>query len=260
MIKLLTLDQYLERKSITLKQIEKSLLSHLDEGTLLGIYITGSVAEDHGTASSDLDINVVLSDGSSIVSEVRNIYVHGIRIDIEYISVSLLDDLNKFLDSFDFNSTEQYYFNCDISKGVSNSFIIDAVGRILNGRVIQQSQDVRFKLGQVLDNGLFDYLSNLKRLLSENNYEDVVGFYEEGDFTSAYLQSLNLINHVYMTKLLDKKIYIDRVKWVPFWLRVSLPEDYEIYAQLLDMAASRKSVEFALDLADRNLEHSNDIC
>ncbi|AIW13326.1 nucleotidyltransferase domain-containing protein [Vibrio tubiashii] len=245
----LDLDGYLATKSLSLSQLTAYLDELVDLTRVEGAYVTGSIAEGHGTISSDLDITVVLPVSNPTDFEVRNRFFQSVRVDIEFINQRVVDRIQRVLETMDFEDIHQNFQEIDVGPGLRKEGVLECIGRMLNGRALKPNRTTE-AIGQ---QGMYRYLGHLSRLYSENLYEDVLGFLDSNDTVSAGKQSLQLLDQIYMTKLLAQQIYIDRQKWVPFFLSRHRPDDYLRYLEALRELPLGDGVDGVLRLADEVL-------
>lgn len=243
-MKYLNLEEYLVEKDIE----KEELIKHIKTKTKNTTFISGSLAQGHGTLTSDVDVNVVVGSLDEDFS-IENIYFNGIRIDIETISETTLSKLSSTLGDFSSESDSKQYYSTEID-GVNIEKLVHFAGRCINGEHVIINDHMKFILEQLSDGRLKVWMSEFYKWLVHAYIEDVTGFIASEDYAAAYTSMLDALHYGLMSFLNATGTYIDRTKWVSYNLNKNHQELFEFYQHYLASEPSELIVLDALDFVE----------
>lgn len=247
------LEQIFKLNNVSFDMVIEEVYKIVPKQIVEGIFVTGSLSEGHGTPCSDIDINVILNTPHQKSNLSKNIYLSGLRMDIEFLDYSYIYQLSNKLSSLSDDSYSINYTDKLLPTEVSDEFVFEFIGRIMNGTNLYSSEELSLIISKIKQCNFLCYLSHKQRILAENIYEDVVGFLEVGDHVSGYFQAYNLLLRALSYKLLKSGVYIDRIKWVPFHLKCHDHENYSFLEEFLSNVPSLDLLNSTLDKADELL-------
>lgn len=220
---------------------EKKLISNIidnlnisDEDT---VFISGSLVEGIGNENSDIDIFIItnreLPTASSIDYEdnfVVNKFdvIDGFQCDIEIWEEKFLTRIIEKLEIIDLEDINTRTFNT--LKELDKPFfdIMSLLHRIKVGYPIHNSNKFYEFKESIQWDTYFSLLQRMHTNLIDNQYEDIIGNYKAGNYTTAICIARESLVRAIMVLLVSNKVSIDREKWALLNLSILSKSNNEI--------------------------------
>lgn len=242
----LDLPAFLARKGVDLNDIMQAMAREKVD------FLGGSLVRGHGTEESDLDGFVVL-DGDQEAPTVKNLIVSGVRIDIEYLTLTELEFALERLTLYDPDDPNESGATLGINLQRPLRRLIDMLGRIAEGECSEATRHTDIPV-RIRKSNFGLVASSVYWMDAENRYEDALGFLKAGDSLACHLSLVDCAAYALLALLNKRGIYCDRVKWV-FRFVDQLPPEYrpDLERLILPKQLDRAHLNWALRQNDKLL-------